>query len=474
MRLPRLLRAASFRLATFYVALFVGSFGLLGAIAYAMTLDSMENVLRKRIETEHTLLQHEYSDGGIDQVLRVVRERQRGALAGGLDYGVFDPSGTRIIGAVPFVHLAPGWTEVADDPDGDERPGQPEILLLNLALLPNGDWLAIGDDLNPARDLAAAMLGRFGWVIGLAVTLAIGGGIVLSNAFLRRVDNINRTAEAIIAGDLRSRIPVGTAGDDMDRLATTLNRMLDQIAALMESLRHAGNDIAHDLRTPLSRLRQRLDAARHPTDTAEYRYAIDGAIAEADALLDTFGALLRIAQVEAGTVRAAFAPLNLVALVDDVCSTFAPVAEDSGRSLQWTSGPAAYVRGDRELLVQLLVNLIENGLRHTQTGTTVRVTLSADAERVQMNVADDGPGIPVHEHHNVLQRFHRLEAARTTPGNGLGLSLVTAIATAHEARLVLGDAHPGLRVTIFFAAAPQPAPASSQHTTAALASNAAT
>ena len=451
MRPPRLFRSVSFRLAAFYVLLFVSSVGVLAATAYVMTTRAMEQSLRARIAAEGTLLQREYAERGMEGLARLVRERQRGTLVGGLDYGVYDATGAVLLGAVPKVALAAGWTELRNPPDGDERPGDQEILLLRIDPLPNGNWLAVGDDLNPARDLANAMLSRFGWILVLAVTFAIAGGVALSNAFLRRVDAITRTAEAIIGGDLRHRIPSRGTGDDMDRLAATLNRMLDQIAALMDSVRQTGSDIAHDLRTPLGRLRQQLDEARRSAaGPADYQAAIDRAIAEADALLETFTALLRIAQIEAGVARAGFVPVDLAALVDDVCRTLAPVAEDEGRVLSWSTGAPARIPGDRQLLAQLLVNLVENAIRHTPRGTRIEVTLQPGAGGPELAVADSGPGVPAGEREHVLERFYRLEHSRTTPGNGLGLSLVAAIAAQHHARLALSDNDPGLRVTVGF------------------------
>ncbi len=471
MRPPRLFRSVSFRLAAFYVLLFVGSVGVLAATAYVMTTRAMEQSLRARIAAEGTLLQREYAERGMEGLARLVRERQRGTLVGGLDYGVYDATGAVLLGAVPKVALAAGWTELRNPPDGDEKPGDQEILLLRIDPLPNGNWLAVGDDLNPARDLANAMLSRFGWILALAVTFAVAGGAALSNAFLRRVDAITRTAEAIISGDLRHRIPSRGTGDDMDRLAATLNRMLDQIAALMDSVRQTGSDIAHDLRTPLGRLRQQLDEVRRTAASpADYQAAIDRAITEADALLATFTALLRIAQIEAGVARAGFAPVDLAALVDDVCRTLAPVAEDEGRVLIWsTTDTLARIPGDRQLLAQLLVNLVENAIRHTPRGTRIDVTLQPGAGGPDLAVADSGPGVPAGERDHVLERFYRLEHSRTTPGNGLGLSLVAAIAAQHHARLTLSDNHPGLRVTVGFAAAEIAVLASAPASAAALA-----
>jgi signal transduction histidine kinase len=286
----------------------------------------------------------------------------------------------------------------------------------------------------------------------LVLTLAIAGGIVLSMAFLQRVDTITRTAEAIIGGDMQRRIPVRGAADDIDRLAVTLNRMLDRIASLMEALRQVSNDIAHDLRTPLGRLRQRLDEVRRNAGSVvEYETAVDHAVAETDEILDTFAALLRIAQIESGTRKAGFRSVDVSALTAHLCQTYLPVAEDARKTLDIDIAPDIAVDGDRELLVQMIANLIENAIRHTNDDTGIVVRLERHGAGAQIVIEDNGPGIPDGERERVLERFYRLERSRTTAGSGLGLSLVAAIAELHNAKVELADANPGLRVSIVFA-----------------------
>ncbi len=296
---------------------------------------------------------------------------------------------------------------------------------------------------------------------GVSVTLLLGaaGGIWLSQVFLYRVDAISRTAEAIIDGDLTQRVPLRGTGDDLDRLAETLNRMLDRMDRLLESVRQASNNIAHDLRTPLTRLGQRLEEARTQVRSADgQQRALDAAKAEVDALLGTFAALLRIAEVEAGAQRAAFRRVDLSAVVATVAEAFAPSAEEAGYTLVAEVAPGIAVHGDRELLTQALVNLVENALRHTPPGTQVRLLLRAQAGRAVMAVEDNGPGIPEAERDQVLRRFYRLDHSRSTPGSGLGLSLVAAVAELHGAELRLEDAKPGLRVVINLSRAAQPLP----------------
>jgi signal transduction histidine kinase len=291
----------------------------------------------------------------------------------------------------------------------------------------------------------------FSIALGVTVVLALGGGLVIAVLLLRRVDAVNRTARAIMNGDLSRRIPVVGSHDELGGLAESVNRMLSRIEELMESLRHITSDIAHDLRTPLGRLRQRLEASRLKTrSTSEYESAIDAAIDDTDSILKTFEAMLRIAQIEAGARRARFSNTDLSAITENVFEAFEAVAEDEGKSLEARIEPSISVNGDRELLTQMLANLIENALRHTPTGTVVYVELERVDGSARLTVADTGPGIPIAEKENVFRRFYRLDASRSTPGSGLGLSLVAAIAKLHDASISLEDNEPGVRVRILF------------------------
>nr|WP_246412797.1 ATP-binding protein [Methylobacterium brachythecii] len=288
-----------------------------------------------------------------------------------------------------------------------------------------------------------------------SAVLGVALGALLSGAFLRRVDAINRTAEAIIAGDLGRRIDVGGTKDDFDRLARTLNRMLDRISGLIENVRQVSNDIAHDLRTPLTRLQHGLQqAASRPSTEADFRKAIDRATAEIGEILDVFSGLLRIAQIEAGARRAGFRSVDLSSTLRTVAEAYAPAIEDSDRRLVCSIEDRVFVKGDRELLTQLFSNLCENGLQHTPAGATIDVKLSATAGRAEITFTDDGPGIPPEEREKVFRRFYRVDKSRGAVGNGLGLTLVGAVAELHDAPIVLSDNAPGLRVTIVLAALP--------------------
>ncbi len=452
MRLPRVFRTASFRLAALYALLFGASVAVLGAAVLWTTRSALEQQLRARVEGEVTALQDELGAGGLERLVARVREHARSTRA--LEYLVEGADGRRLAGDLPSPGPRLGWVELrAHDPvpdgdgDGDER-------VRALAVrLDGGALLVVGQDLTRVDEVDEAILGAFGWALALTVLLAIGGGLILSAGFLRRIDAITRTAEAIVDGDLTQRVPVRGTEDDLDRLARTLNRMLDRIGELMEGLRQVSSDVAHQLRTPLTRLRQALESARSSASSlADYRGAIDGAVVETDAVLETFAALLRIAQIEAGTRRAGFRDVDLGAVAESVVEAFAPAAEDDGKTLRASTSPGVQVRGDRELLTQLLANLVENAIRHTPAGTHVEVAVTATPTGAAVVVTDDGPGIPVEERERVFSRFHRLERSRSIPGSGLGLSLVVAISDLHRARIDLDDARPGLRVTIAFEA----------------------
>ena len=256
-----------------------------------------------------------------------------------------------------------------------------------------------------------------------------------------------------MAGNLAERIPTRGTGDDFDLLSVSLNEMLDRIHTLMEGLRQVSNDIAHDLRTPLTRLRQRLEIARTRSTTVdEYRQLVDTVIRDTDEILKTFAAMLRVAEIEAGTARARFAPVDLSALLKAIVELYAALAEDQQQSLEGRIDHGLVVRGDRELLTQMFVNLVENALRHTPPGTRIEVTAALVAGRPVCGIADSGPGIPPAERDKVFRRFYRLDASRATAGSGLGLSLVAAIAELHHVKVELTDNAPGLRVTLHFPA----------------------
>jgi len=450
-RLGQLLKSASFRITAAYVGLFVVSVSILAGLVYFSATSELERTIHLRIAVESDALRAEYTRGGVDQLLQAIAERQRSRLVGGLDYALYEGNGKRLFGNLPAVRCAKGWVTFTGPPDGDEPEGELEKLGVLITPLPNGHCLLVGDDIGKVRKFGSLILDSFSWVLLLTGTLAVAGGIFLSSRVLRRIETINRTAEAIIEGDLSRRIPRRGTPDDLDRLAATLNRMLDRMTGLMESVRHISNDVAHDLRTPLGRLRHSLEeASRTESSPAEYRAAIDRAVAEVDGILDTFGAILRIAQIESGSRRSGFQRLLLSELVADVCETYAPSIEDAEKTLRTRIQPGLWIHGDRELLIQSLANLLENAITHTPSGAVVTVSLSHPPEGIELEVADSGIGVPEAERKHIFKRFYRVERSRSAAGNGLGLSIVAAVAELHGAKLSASDNHPGLKIGVVF------------------------
>jgi signal transduction histidine kinase len=450
--LPRLLRVASFRFAALYVAVFAGSALVLGVTVFWKAGSALQEQMTARIETEAAFLLEEFQADGLAHLLDVVQARGLGA--GALDYLVEDQAGAHLAGEMPATaNLKPGWTTI-DVPQASEDGGRPERVRALVSDLGGGVLLAVGSDLRQIGDLKKAIATAFLWTVGLAGVLGISGGALLSRAFLRRIDTIARTAEAIIGGDLGRRVPMRGTGDDLDRLANTLNRMLDRIAILMDSLRQVSTDVAHDLRTPLSRLYQRLEDARaHARSMADYESAIDAALGEAQGLLGTFSALLRIAQVEGASPRLGFIDVDLTAVAEAVSDAYRLDAEDADHQLIATISEGVVVSGDQELLTQALANLVENALRHTPPGTHISICLEGSSEAgALLWVQDDGPGVAEADLPRLTDRFYRGEPNRTTPGNGLGLSLVSAVAELHGANLNLMAMKPGLRVSFTFPA----------------------
>jgi len=291
----------------------------------------------------------------------------------------------------------------------------------------------------------------FGWSSAITLVLAFAGGALMSGGLLRRIETISRTARDIMAGDFSRRIPVRGTGDEFDHLVASLNAMLERNEAAMESVRQVSNDIAHDLRTPLTRLRQRLDLAqRRARSVEEWRRAAEGCISDMDAILETFGGLLGIAQIESGMPTRRFTKVDLSELLRTVMEVYQPMAEEKEQPFTADIASGLTVWGDRELLTQMIANVIENAMKHSPTGASIGLVTSESPSTIAVAVSDSGPGIPTEERARVFQRFYRLERSRSTPGSGLGLSLVEAIAALHQMGIELTDNGPGLRVTLRF------------------------
>jgi len=448
--LGRILRSASFRLPLIYAVLFMVSAGALFATVYWTATAAMQADMAAVLRTEALQLTEVHRRSGLAGLAQQITRRMNFRTRGPIFYLLQAPNGRVVVGNLPGMPPVNGVIDFVPKPDAVETESEQPPKLTGYGLtLSDGAFLLVAQDANRLSDMQSAIVRAFAWAGGLTLLLAIAGGVWLGGTFLRRIDTITRTSRAIMEGDLSARIPVRGTHDEIDQLVTSLNAMLGRIEQLMDGLRQVSSDIAHDLRTPLGRLRQHLEDARaRAATTADYDAATDAAIAEADSLLETFSALLRIAQVEAGAQKRAFADLDFSALVRSIGEAYQPAAEDSRHKLQIDVEDGVHLTGDRQLLAQMISNLVENALRHTPPGTTVTLGLSRTAQGFEAEVADTGPGIPEAEHGKVFDRFYRLDRSRSTAGSGLGLALVKAIAGLHGLAVRLEDRKPGLRVVV--------------------------
>jgi signal transduction histidine kinase len=449
--LPRLLRTSSFRLTLLYAGLFGASVLILFAVIYWATGLYMTNSLDAAVDSDLTELQGDFHSGGSAALTARIEGRVRQMPDGPMYYLLQARGGKVLAGNLPAFHGGRGWFDLMV-PGSDPRDGTRTLALRAHGLvLPGGDYLMVGVDAFPREEMHELILRAFGWGALITLVLAFGGGALISGGLLRRIETISRAARDIMDGDFTRRIPDRGTDDEFDRLVSSLNAMLDRMERSMESVRQVSNDIAHDLRTPLTRLRQRLERAQHRARSlAAWQDAAAGSIAEMDAILETFGALLRIAQIESGLARRHFARVDLSELLHTLAEVYQPMADDRDQRFTAEIAAGLAVWGDRELLAQMLANVIENAMKHSPPGAAIGLCATASPSAVEVVVADSGPGIPAAERDRVFRRFYRLESSRSTPGSGLGLSLVAAIAALHQVGIELMDNDPGLRVRLHF------------------------
>jgi signal transduction histidine kinase len=356
----------------------------------------------------------------------------------------------RIAGNIPVMPERIGifTISVGGDP---HNYGARHTLLGRGEIVVPGVYAFVGRDLKQMETAERGVLYAFASVLIASIALTALAGLFLSRRFISRVDAVTATCRNIMAGQLSERIAPSGRDDEFARLGKAVNAMLDRIQTLMESLRQVSNDIAHDMRTPLTHLRSKLERARDSaTAGSDYTPAVEGAIADCDTLLATFTALLRIAEIEAGAKRAEFERIDLGDLMAKAAEIYAPVMEDSGHRFTVQTEPVPFVMGDRQLVLQILFNLLNNAIAHTPAGSAVMLTCRTAAGAVVLAVCDDGPGIAAAERGKVLTRFYRGEQSRSKPGSGLGLALVAAVANLHDATLALEDNRPGLCVSLRF------------------------
>lgn len=436
------------------MVLFATSVFILMGFIYWATAGYMSSQTDETIEAEIIGLAEQYQRQGLNGLISVIRERV-----------ARDPNGKAIylFTARDFIKLAGNiskWPEDGEVQDGwlnftlDDNLGWPgeqsRPARARVFIVPGGLRLLVGRDVNEFMAVKQLVERAINFGMGITFALAMLGGIMMSRSTAKRVELINQTSQKIMKGNLALRIPDRGTNDDFDQLARNLNEMLDKIVQLMEGIRHISDNIAHDLRTPLTRLRNQLENTLMTVERDQDRQQVASAVAEADQLLATFNALLRIARLEVGGKASNFQAFNLSELVQDAAELYEALAEDKRQKLTIVIEENVTITGDRDLLFQTLCNLIDNAIKYTPEGGDIDISLSSANKEIFLSVSDTGIGIPEEERDKVFQRFYRVAKSRSLPGNGLGLSLVLAVMDIHQSKVILDDNEPGLRVELVF------------------------
>jgi signal transduction histidine kinase len=456
----KLIRTTAFRLTLVYLLLFALFAASLLAFFAWNTRRLITEQITATVNAEASEINEIYLRRGLSGLAGTIDRR---TLRPGANlYLITAPNGLSVGGNVgslsPGVMATTGWSETAyrrlDENDTAEHRA-----LVKVTELSNGFRLLIGRDLDERRRLFGIIAKGTQWSLLVVIVLGIGGGIFVSRRVLQRIDAMTGTTQRIMAGDLSGRLPVGRSGDELDRLAGNLNAMLERIEALMNGLKEVSDNIAHDLKTPLTRLRNRAEEALARSGSeADYRAALERTIEESDGLIRTFNALLMIARAESGQARGNMDDFDAAEVANGIYELYEPLADDDGMTLAVKATPAP-IHGNRELISQALANLVENAIKYGKPSAAAQplgikaareivIEARREGDSALLSVTDHGPGIPEADRKHAIERFVRLEASRTLPGSGLGLSLASAVATLHGGELRLGDAHPGLVATL--------------------------
>ena len=456
--LGKLLRTTTFRLTLVYLVVFTLFAAFLLGFFALNTRRLITEQITGIVNAEVADLAEQYEQGGIRRLVLAVDLRSR--RPGSSLYLVTTPSGEGLAGNIaslePGTLEKTGWAETAYRRLAETEPADHNALV-RVSELPGGFRLLVGRDLEERERLFSivAVAGR--WSIAIMIVLGLGGGLFVSRRVLRRVDAMSDTARTIMAGDLSGRLPVTGSGDELDRLAANVNAMLERIEALLRGFKEVSDNVAHDLKTPLTRLRNRCEAAlRSAKSEPEYRAALEDTIEESDGLIRTFDALLMIARAESGEAGGGMAACDAAEIARDVCELYEPLAEEQGLALAVEAPGPAPVTAHRELISQALANLIDNAIKYAAPSpqrelanpAKILVMAGVEGDQVILSVGDRGPGIPQADRTRVVERFVRLEQSRSEPGSGLGLSLVAAVARLHGGDLRLEDNAPGLKAVL--------------------------
>jgi signal transduction histidine kinase len=454
--LGKLFRTTAFRLSLIYLTVFaLFAAVLLGYFAWN-THRLITQQIVETINAEITGLAEQYSQGGVRRLVLIVDSRSRRPSSN--LYLLSTPTGQGLAGNIASLGSGtldkPGAVETTyrrlDEPEGEENRA-----LVRVFRLPGGYHLLVGRDLDERQRLRDIITGAAWWSIAVVVVLGLVGGFFVARRVLVRIDAMTETTRTIMEGDLSERVAVVGTGDEFDRLAENLNAMLERIEALMRGLKEVSDNIAHDLKTPLTRLRNRCEAAlRKSRQEGDYREALENILEESDGLIRTFDALLMIARAESGQGGDAMTEFDAAEIARDVAELYEPLADDKGLAIRVDAPAPAKVVANRELVSQALANLVDNAIKYAApagaapTQREVVVTAKGDGENVSIAVSDMGPGIPEGDRGRAIERFVRLEQSRSEPGSGLGLSLASAVARLHRGQLRLEDNAPGLRAVI--------------------------
>lgn len=449
MRPADLLRTTTFKLALSYLGIFtVSAMALLALVSWSTTM-FIEWQVQETVEAEAGGLSEIYRDRDLAGLAEIIGQRMRQDVEGRNTYLLMGHDGHLLAGNVRAwpgdVSSQLGWVRFQILPAGSVGP--PADVLAHVYELADGYRLLVGRSLADTKRVKSAINRALGWGLALTILLGVVGGYFTSRHLLQRVEEMSRTARRIFGGDTSQRMKVSGIEDEFDSLAESFNEMMDELERLMEGIRTVSDNIAHDLRTPLNRLRSRIDLVLLGSQDVEaYRRTLEETLADADNLLATFNAILTISHAESAARLDRFEVVDPATLAADVVELYEPLAEEKGIRIACAAESVPSLRVDRHLLFQALANLVDNAVKYTPEGGDVTVTVAGGNGSVMLSVADSGPGIPAEARDKVLDRFVRLDSTRSTPGNGLGLSLVQAVARLHGARLSLDDNHPGLVV----------------------------
>jgi signal transduction histidine kinase len=452
MPLRKLIQSTAVRLALAYALAFSVSVGVLFSLMIWMVSSEIADQLRTQIDQDLALFEITANEGKDSLIASVRRHAALAKTEGDAFYSLRKSNGMVIAGdATPWVPIVGLHKLTIPDLIEDADQEEEETFLIR-SFKTGNDFMLVGRSLESVMGTRALLLRSGLSLSGLGILVALLGGLWVGRQSSRRIEIITTTAQDIMAGKLSSRIPDDKGQNELSRLAKTINAMLDKIESLLAGMQQVTDDIAHDLRTPLARLKQDLDKTSRNTqaNVADLRSVLEHAGAEVDTILATFSALLRIAQIEAGARKKRFANVDLSALLARTADAYAPVAEAEQRPFGVRTDPEINILGDKDLLTQMLANIIENALHHTPYTTPIEMRLEQQKDEIILSIADVGPGIPKAHYTDVFKRFYRLEKSRTTSGSGLGLALVQAIARLHGAQIALRDNAPGLVVELRF------------------------